>query len=105
MAKGEQMPAIVAAPVPASPQLAAAATGGSSALVLPLPLPLPSNAPTSAVEAPDVPAQVFEKFLADAAAAGLPAEMITRLRATLIDERAFSDRALRAAVLAEEPLP
>ena len=55
--------------------------------------------------APDVPAQVFEKFLADLATAGLPPDLITRLRTTLIDERAFSDRALKAAILAEGPLP
>ncbi len=73
--------------------------------VPPLGYPSSVSVTPAAAEAPDVPAQVFEKFLADLAAAGLPKAMIGRLRTTLIDERAFSDRALRAAVLAEEPLP
>jgi hypothetical protein len=55
--------------------------------------------------APDVPAQVFERFLRDLSEAGLPPDMISRLRRTLIEERSFSDRALRAALLSEEPLP
>jgi len=52
--------------------------------------------------APEVPTQVFEKFLADLIAAGLPAAMVGRLRKTLIEEPSFSDRALKAAVIPEE---
>ena len=63
-----------------------------------------SEAPTIG-QITDVPGQIFEKFLADLARAGLPADSVARLRTTLIDERAFSERALRAAVLAEESLP
>lgn len=53
----------------------------------------------------DVPAQVFERFLGDLTSAGLPAELVDRLRKTLLVERDLSDRALKAAVLADEPLP
>jgi hypothetical protein len=63
-----------------------------------------SEAPTIG-RTSDVPARVFEKFLSDLAGAGLPADLIARLRTTLIEQRAFGERALKAAVLAEESLP
>lgn len=52
---------------------------------------------------PDVPQQVFEQFLADLAEKGQPAELVARLRKALIEEASFSERALRAAVLPDEP--
>ncbi len=53
----------------------------------------------------DVPAQVFEQFLADLAESGMPADVIARLRKALITDRSFSERSLNTAVFAEEPLP
>lgn len=53
----------------------------------------------------DVPAQVFEKFLQALEGSGVSAELIGRLRKTLIEDKAFTERALKEAVLAEEPLP
>lgn len=53
---------------------------------------------------PEVPAQVFEKFLEALAAADLPAEVVARLKKTLLDDKLFTDRALKAAVLSEEVL-
>jgi hypothetical protein len=55
---------------------------------------------------PDVPAQVFEKFLLALENAGSSTEMIARLRKTLLEDKKFTERALKEAVLAaEEPLP
>lgn len=54
---------------------------------------------------PDVPAQVFEKFLQALGGAGVSAELIARLRKTLLEEQIFTERALKVAVLLEEPLP
>lgn len=51
----------------------------------------------------DVPGQVFAKFLETLKESGLPEEVIARLRKTLVTERALTDRALKAAVLGEEP--
>jgi len=53
----------------------------------------------------DVPAQVFEKFLEALEGSGVSAELIGRLRKTLLEDKAFTERALKEAVLAEEPLP
>ena len=53
----------------------------------------------------DVPAQVFEKFLQALEGTGVSAELIARLRKTLLVDKAFTERALKEAVLAEEPLP
>jgi len=53
---------------------------------------------------PDVPAQVFEKFFQALADAGVSAELIARLRKTLLDDKLFTERALKAAVLGEESL-
>ena len=52
---------------------------------------------------PEVPKQIFEKFLADLTAGGQPAELVARLRKTLIEKPSFSERALRAALLPDEP--
>ena len=53
----------------------------------------------------DVPAQVFEKFLRALAGVGVSAELVVRLRKTLLEEQTFTERALTAAILGEEPLP
>ncbi|MCK4303515.1 MAG: hypothetical protein KAY24_04690 [Candidatus Eisenbacteria sp.] len=54
---------------------------------------------------PEVPAQVFEGFLQALGATAVSAEMIARLRKTLLEDQTFTERALKAAVLGEEPLP
>ena len=53
----------------------------------------------------DVPAQVFEKFIQTLEEAALSAELITRFRKTLLEDQAFTERALKDAVFGEEPLP
>jgi hypothetical protein len=53
----------------------------------------------------DVPAQVFEKFLQALEVSGVSAELIARLRKTLLEDKTFTERALKEAVLGEEPLP
>jgi len=54
---------------------------------------------------PDVPAQVFEKFLQALEDTGASAELVARLRKTLLEDKTFTERALKEAVLTEEPLP
>ncbi len=61
--------------------------------------------PPTVEGAPDVPAQVFEKFLQALGGTGVPTELIARLRKTLLEDKTFTERALKEAVLAEEPLP
>lgn len=56
-------------------------------------------------ETSDVPTQVFEKFLEALGKAGASADLINRLRKTLLEDRKFTERALKEAVLPEEPLP
>ena len=53
----------------------------------------------------DVPAQVFEKFLQALEGTGASAELVGRLRKTLLEDKTFTERALKEAVLTEEPLP
>jgi hypothetical protein len=55
-------------------------------------------------EAPDVPTQVFEKFLEALTGANIPAEVVARLKKALVEDKTFTDRALKAAVLSDEPL-
>jgi hypothetical protein len=50
----------------------------------------------------DVPSLVFGKFLEDLARAGASAELITRLRTALLEDKTFTERALREAILNEE---
>ena len=50
----------------------------------------------------DIPAQVFERFLQALGEASVSAELIARLRKTLLEERTFTERALQVAVLGEE---
>jgi len=54
---------------------------------------------------PDVPTQVFEKFLQALGDAAVSTELVARLRKTLLEDKAFTERALKEAVLAEEPVP
>lgn len=56
-----------------------------------------------APKATDVPAQVFEQFLADLAKAAVPPEVVARLRKTLLEDRLFNDTALNKAIFGEEP--
>jgi hypothetical protein len=55
--------------------------------------------------APDVPAQVFEKFIQTLGEAGASEELVARLRKTLLEDKTFTERALKHAVLGEEPAP
>jgi hypothetical protein len=64
----------------------------------------PMTPPPTVEGTPDVPAQVFEKFLQALAGAGVSAELVVRLRKTLLEEQTFTERALTAAILGEEPL-
>jgi hypothetical protein len=61
--------------------------------------------PSAAEGLPDVPAQVFEGFLAALTEAGVSAEVVVRLRKTLLEDKAFTDRTLREAVFGEGALP
>ncbi len=54
---------------------------------------------------PDVPAQVFERFLRALEGASAPAELVTRLRKALLEDKTFTERALKEAVLGEELAP
>jgi len=54
---------------------------------------------------PDVPAQVFEEFLQALGGAGASTELVIRLRKALLEDKTFTERALKEAVLAEEPVP
>lgn len=53
-------------------------------------------------ETPDVPVQIFEKFLKGLEGAGMSIELIGRLRKALLEDQTFTDSALKAAVIAEE---
>jgi len=63
------------------------------------------SAPIPAPKATDLPTQVFEQFLIDLVGAGIPAEVVARLRKTLLEDRVFTDAALKQAVLGEETAP
>jgi hypothetical protein len=52
---------------------------------------------------PDVPAQVFENFIEELGTAGVASEVILRVRKTLLEDKVFTERALREAVLGDEP--
>ena len=54
---------------------------------------------------PDVPTQVFEKFLQALGGAAVSTELVARLRKALLEDKTFTERALKEAVLAEEPVP
>ena len=53
----------------------------------------------------DVPDQVFKKFLEALQGSGASAQLVARLSKTLLEDKAFSDVALREAVLGEESIP
>lgn len=53
----------------------------------------------------DVPAQVFETFLAALTGAGVSVELVARLRKTLLVDKKFTERVLKEAVLHQEPVP
>lgn len=53
----------------------------------------------------DVPTSVFERFLEALNEAGVSTDLVARLRKTLLEDKKFTDHALKEAVLAEEPLP
>ncbi len=52
----------------------------------------------------DVPTQVFKDFLKTLEESGVSPEMIVRLRKALLEDKTFTDRVLKAAVLGEEHL-
>lgn len=54
---------------------------------------------------PDVPTQVFEQFLQALGDAAVSTELVARLRKALLEDKTFTERALKEAVLAEEPVP
>ena len=53
----------------------------------------------------DIPVQVFEAVLKALSEKGMAAEKVAALRKVLIEDRNFSEAALRAAVLSEENVP
>jgi len=56
-------------------------------------------------EQSDVPAHVFVKFLEALGEAGTSIDLVNRLRKTLLEDRKFTERALREAIFPEEPQP
>lgn len=61
--------------------------------------------PVSDKAAVDIPARVFEKYLQALVDAKVAPEVISRLRATLLEDRSFTERALKDAVFGEEVQP
>jgi hypothetical protein len=53
----------------------------------------------------DVPARVFEKYLRALIDAKASPEVILRLRATLLEDKSFTERALKDAIFGEEVQP
>jgi hypothetical protein len=53
----------------------------------------------------DIPARVFEKYLQALVETEAPPEVIARLRATLLEDKSFTERALKNAVFGEEVQP
>jgi hypothetical protein len=53
----------------------------------------------------DIPARVFEKYLQALVEAKASPEVISRLRKTLLENKTFTERALREAVFGEEVQP
>lgn len=52
-----------------------------------------------------VPEQVFEQFIEALQEAGVPKELVGRLRKTLIEDRIFTESAMKAAIFGEETRP
>lgn len=65
----------------------------------------PETASSKMAGPPDVPAQVFEKFLLALRDGGASAELIARLHKALLEDRTFTERMLKSAVLGEESFP
>ncbi|MFA5167247.1 MAG: hypothetical protein WC530_01805 [Candidatus Omnitrophota bacterium] len=59
-----------------------------------------SSPPTEKL--PDVPAQIFGSFLQTLTENGVASELVDRLRKTLLEDKAFTDRALKNAILGED---
>jgi hypothetical protein len=53
----------------------------------------------------DIPAQVFENFLQALIDAKMSPEAVARLRKTLLEDKSFTERALRDAIFGEEVQP
>ena len=51
---------------------------------------------------PNVPKQVFEEFLEALGQSGVSVEVVDRLRKTLLENKKYTEPALKAAVLHEE---
>jgi hypothetical protein len=54
---------------------------------------------------PEVPAQIFERFLARLAESDLPTEVVDGLREAIIEDNDLSERAIRAALFPAEESP
>ncbi len=54
------------------------------------------------IQPSSVPDQVFEGFLKALEAKEMPADLLERLRTALIEKKAFTERALKAAIFPEE---
>jgi hypothetical protein len=63
-----------------------------------------ANSPPSDHGIPDVPTRVFDEFIDALKAANVPDELVSRLRNVLLEQPTFTDNALKAAVLGEEPV-
>ena len=50
----------------------------------------------------DVPEQVFKSFLAALKEDKLPADLVARLRRTLLEQKDFTERSITSALFAEE---
>ena len=53
----------------------------------------------------DVQARVFEKYLQALVEAKASPEVISRMRATLLEDKNFTERALKEAIFGEEARP
>ena len=60
------------------------------------------STPAASERIADVPTQVFEKFLQNLEEAGAPSELVEALRRVLFQEKKYSERVLKDAVLGTE---
>jgi hypothetical protein len=61
--------------------------------------------PVSDKTAVDIPARVFEKYLQALVEAKASPAVISRLRTTLLEDKNFTERALKDAIFGEEVQP
>ena len=54
-------------------------------------------------ETQEVPARVFEEFLQALEKVGVSSELVARFRKTLLEDKVFTETALKEAVFGEEP--